>query len=51
MELQHWTESRLNYAPTVYWYAYPGVKTNITPTPESTKAKIPLEKSDFYDKK
>ncbi len=42
MELQHWTESRLNYAPTVYWYARPGVKSNIEPAPESAKYPVAL---------
>ncbi len=48
MELMHWGESRLNYAPTVFWYARPDIKTNIAPDPESAKKKVVLEKSDFY---
>lgn len=48
MELQHWTESRLNYAPAVYWYARPGVKCNIEPAPESAKHPVAIEKGDVY---
>ncbi|MDN5213797.1 DUF2961 domain-containing protein [Fulvivirgaceae bacterium BMA12] len=46
MELQHWTESRLNYAPTVYWYARPGVKSNIAPAPEAAKYPVALTAED-----
>lgn len=43
MELQHWTQSQLNYAPTVFWYARPGIKTNILPAPELAKAPVVLD--------
>ena len=46
MELQHWTESRLNYAPTVYWYARPGVKSNIAPAPGAAKYPVALTLDD-----
>ncbi|MDN5204309.1 DUF2961 domain-containing protein [Fulvivirgaceae bacterium BMA10] len=46
MELQHWTESRLNYAPTVYWYARPGVKSNIAPAPEAANYPVALTPED-----
>ncbi|MCG8310142.1 MAG: DUF2961 domain-containing protein [Cytophagales bacterium] len=46
MELTHWTESRLNYAPTVYWYARPGVKSNIEPVPEAAKYQVALVPED-----
>lgn len=46
MELTHWEESRLNYAPTVYWYARPGVKSNIAPAPEAAKYPVALTPED-----
>ena len=42
MEMQHWTQSQLNYAPTVYWYARPGIKSNIAPAIESAKYPVVL---------
>lgn len=47
MELQHWKESRLNYSPTVFWYARPGVKVNIPPMPEEAKLPVALSAEDF----
>ncbi len=47
MELQHWKEARLNYAPTIYWYARPGVKCNIKPDPETAKLPVALSVQDF----
>ncbi len=46
MELMHWEKSRLNYAPTVYWYARPGVKSNIEPAPEAAKYPVALTPGD-----
>ncbi|TKG95600.1 DUF2961 domain-containing protein [Puteibacter caeruleilacunae] len=46
MELMHWQKSRLNYAPTVYWYARPGISCNIDPSPEAAKYPVALTPDD-----
>ncbi len=46
MEVQHWGESRLNYAPTVFWYARPGVESNIQPALDAAKHKVALTPED-----
>ncbi|MCL3780946.1 DUF2961 domain-containing protein [Prolixibacteraceae bacterium JC049] len=47
MELQHWTQSTLNYAPTVFWYARPGIKCNIDPDPETALLPVALTENDI----
>ncbi|USN98315.1 MAG: DUF2961 domain-containing protein [Phycisphaeraceae bacterium] len=42
MELWHWAECTMNYAPTTFWYALPGARVNIRPDPEA--AALPVIK-------
>jgi hypothetical protein len=33
MELWHWAQTRVNYAPATFWYARPGAVANVKPDP------------------
>ncbi len=35
MELWHWAETKMNFAPTTFWYARPGCTTNVEPDPKT----------------
>ena len=40
MELWHWAKTKINYAPTVFFYARPGATCNITPDAEAAARAI-----------
>jgi hypothetical protein len=35
MELWHWATTKINYAPTTFWYALPGAACNVAPDPDA----------------
>ena len=41
MELWHWRNTQMNYAPTTFWYARPGAKGNVQPDPETAALPVP----------
>ncbi len=41
MELISWKPTTLTYAATTYWYAFPGVTTNVAPQPREAALPIP----------
>jgi len=43
MELWHWRDTRIDYAPTCFWYARPGASSNVKPAP--VEAKRPVTKT------
>lgn len=47
LEMWHWQHTQINHAPAAFWYARPGVKSNIAPKPEDAKRKVALKKSDI----
>ena len=49
MELWHWRETQMNYAPTTFWYGRPGTKSNVEPDPESAKLPVPKKRSDVVE--
>lgn len=49
MELWHWAKTRVNYAPTTFWYARPGATSNVQPMPEEARNKIALVQEDVVE--
>lgn len=47
MELLHKRLTKVNYAPTTFWYAFPGVKVNIKPDPETMKLPVTKKLEDI----
>ncbi|MHC4740571.1 MAG: glycoside hydrolase family 172 protein [Planctomycetota bacterium] len=41
MELWHWENTYMHFSPTTYFYARPGARSNIEPSPEDAKRKVP----------
>ena len=41
MELISWKPTTLTYAATTYWYAFPGVTTNVSPQPREAALPVP----------
>jgi len=46
MELWHWAGTRMNYAPTTFWYAGRGATCNIKPDPESAALPVARDRED-----
>ena len=46
MEQWHWVKAHMDIAPTTYWYAFPGVETNIEPAVEAATHKVALTNAD-----
>jgi hypothetical protein len=42
MELWHWRDTYMDYAPTTFWYARPGASANVQPDPETARKKVTL---------
>ena len=40
MELWHWRNTRLDFAPTTFWYARPGAVSNVAPAPKEAQRKV-----------
>lgn len=40
-ELMSWCPTRLNYAMTTYWYAFPGAISNVHPQPDAAALPVP----------
>lgn len=49
MELWHWRKTRLNYAPTTFWYARPGARWNIDPDPATAALPVARRRTDVVD--
>ena len=45
MELWHWRNTRMNFAPTTFWYARPGATCNVKP--DSTTVALTVPKKDI----
>lgn len=49
MELWHWRNTRMNFAPATFWYARPGAKWNVEPDPESAALPVARKRSDVVE--
>lgn len=46
MEVWHWADTKVNYAPTTFWYALPGTKCNVVPAPNDAALPVARVKTD-----
>ncbi len=49
MELWHWHQTVVNFAPTAFWYARPGATWNVKPDPETAALPVALVRSDVVE--
>jgi hypothetical protein len=49
MELWHWRNTKMNYAPSVFWYARPGATCNVEPDPEAASLPVAKKRSDIIE--
>ena len=49
MELWHWRNTQMNYAPAVFWYARPGATCSIKPGPETAALPVAKKRSDVVE--
>ena len=49
MELWHWRNTQMNYAPSVFWYARPGAACSVKPAPETAALPVPKKRSDVAE--
>ena len=47
MELWHWAQTTMNYAPTTFWYARPGATWDVKPDSKEAKRPIPRSVDDI----
>ena len=48
IELWHWVKTTVNFAMSSFWYALPGVETNVKPDVEAVQNPVILERSEIY---
>ncbi|MAT71654.1 MAG: hypothetical protein CMJ58_19280 [Planctomycetaceae bacterium] len=46
MELWHWADTKVNYAPTTFWYALPSAESNVDPAADIAALPVGLEAED-----
>ncbi|MHB8862228.1 MAG: glycoside hydrolase family 172 protein [Pirellulaceae bacterium] len=49
MELWHWANTVVNYAPATFWYARPGATHNVEPDPGTAALPVALKRSDVVE--
>ncbi len=49
MELWHWRKTRMNFAPSAFWYARPGGRANVAPDPVSAALPVAREMDDVVE--
>ena len=47
MELWHWATTKINYAPTTFWYARPGAECSVQPDSDTAELPIARVKTDL----
>jgi hypothetical protein len=47
MELWHWADTKINFAPSTFWYGRPGATSNVEPDAESAAKPIARERHDL----
>jgi len=46
MEVWHWAKTRMDYAPTTFWYARPGAIWNVQPDPNEARLTVAMSAED-----
>ncbi len=49
MELWHWADTQVNYAPSTFWYARPGATSNVNPDPDTAAEAVALQREDVVE--
>lgn len=49
MELWHWRNTTVNFAPAAFWYARPGARRNVAPDPKTAAEPVALKRSDVVE--
>jgi len=49
MELWHWRDTYMDYAPATFWYARPGAGANVEPDPETAKKTVTLRREQIVE--
>ena len=49
MELWHWRHTKMNFAPSTFWYARPGGRANLRPDPASAALPVARHRSDVVE--
>ena len=49
MELWHWRDTYMDYAPTTFWYARPGASCNVEPDPETSRREVTLRQEQIVE--
>ncbi|MCO6045189.1 DUF2961 domain-containing protein [Aeoliella sp. ICT_H6.2] len=47
MEMWHWKSTKVNYAPTAFFYARPGATANVDPDPEAAAREVTRSRGDM----
>ncbi|MBN1852686.1 MAG: DUF2961 domain-containing protein [Pirellulales bacterium] len=47
MELWHWANTKISYAPATFWYARPGATWNVKPDPATAALEVAKTKEDL----
>ncbi len=47
MELWHWARTKMNYAPTTFWYARPGASCDVEPNVEEARRAVAQKVEDI----
>ncbi|NLS90646.1 MAG: DUF2961 domain-containing protein [Planctomycetaceae bacterium] len=49
MELWHWRNTNMNFAPAVFWYGRPGATCSVKPDPETAALPVAKKRSDVVE--
>jgi hypothetical protein len=49
MELWHWAKTKVDYAPTTFFYARPGATTSIEPDAKNAARRVTLKREDIVE--
>ncbi|MEQ8847205.1 glycoside hydrolase family 172 protein [Botrimarina sp.] len=49
MEMWHWAKTKVNYAPTTFFYARPGAQRNVAADPDSAGQEVVLRREEIVD--
>lgn len=49
MELWHWADTRIDFAPAAFWYARPGARCNVEPDPAGAARPLSRQRSDIVE--
>ncbi len=49
MELWHWADTIVNFAPATFWYARPGAVGNVQPDPKTAALPVAMKRTDIVE--